>query len=127
MAVLELAGHHVGHGDASSTVGDRFRDRDVAFPPPMLVPDQVHFFNGDALRLRHEEEDERLHDDHPGGEEEEDAPLEGAQHRQEHLGDEEREKQVGAHCDTLPRRPRLQRKNLTRNEPPEWPPRPCER
>ena len=69
MAVLELAGLHVGHGDASGTASDSFGDRDVAFPPPMLVPDQVHFFNGDALRLGHKEEDERLHDDHPGGEE----------------------------------------------------------
>lgn len=78
-----------------------------ALPVPMLLPDEVHEADVHAFSLRHEQEREQLHDGHPGREEEEDAPLEGAQHGEEHLRDKEREEHIGGHRDGLPCRARL--------------------
>lgn len=104
-SILKLVGLDIAHWHARVVV----RDGDIALPEPVPGPNKVHLLNWNALRLRDEEEGEELHDHHPGGEEQEDAPLHGAQHGQEALCDQEREEQVGGDGDTLPGGACLQR------------------
>lgn len=85
-----------------------------ALPVPMLLPDEVHEADVHAFSLRHEQEREQLHDGHPGREEEEDAPLHGAQAGEKELGHQECEEHVDRHGDALPRRPRVHVQNLAR-------------
>lgn len=78
-AILKLAGLHGLHGDAI-----RMRESvgmgDVILPEPVPSPDEVHLLDGNALGLGDEKICEQEHDHHPSSEEEEDAPLECAQH-----------------------------------------------
>jgi hypothetical protein len=93
----------------------------------VTAPDPVHHLvDGHALGLRQEDEHEGPHDDDPRGEEEEDEGPHGAHHGQERLRDEEGEEHVGADGDGEPRRARLQRERLRRDEPPQRAPRPRE-
>ena len=97
---------------------------DEVAPEPMGPPHVGHVVDGDAFGLRQEEQCEESHDSQPTREEEEDAELEGTEHGQEGLGDDELEEHVGEHRYALRRRPDVLRKDLTRDEPCERPPRP---
>lgn len=94
-------------------------------PVPVRPPDHPHFLDRDSLRLWEEEVHEDGHDQDEEGEEEEEAELEVAEHRQEHLGDREREQHVDGDVDALGGRSDLQGEDLTGHEPPERPPWPC--
>lgn len=52
------------------------------------------------------------------------ADLEGAEHGEEALANDEGEEEVDGDCEALAGGPRLQRLNLTRHQPPQWTPRP---
>lgn len=67
----------------------------------MLAPHPIHLFDGDVLRLRHEEECEDGHYKHEGGEEEEEPELEVAKHGKESLRDDKGEEEVDRNGDCL--------------------------
>lgn len=73
-------------------------------PVPMLLPDPVHLLNGDVLRLGEEQSDVDGHDRLACSEEEEEAELEVAKHREEGLRYDKGEEHVHRHRDALPRR-----------------------
>ncbi|KAB8104227.1 hypothetical protein EE612_036967, partial [Oryza sativa] len=89
-------------------------------------PQLPDLLDGQPLGLRQEEVDEGGHGDQPRREEEEDAGLHVAKHGQERLRHRRREQEVHRHGDALPRRPHLQREDLARHQPSQWPPRPRE-
>ena len=58
---------------------------DVLAPEPVFLPDLDHLLDGDVLRLRQEEVDERCHHHHPSPEEVEQPEFQVAQQSQEDL------------------------------------------
>ena len=100
--------------------------RDESGPEGMSAPHTVHLLDGHILRLGQEEVDEERHDDHPTGEEEEDAELEVAEHGEEGLRNDEGEEEVDGDVDGLAGRADLEREDLAGHEPPERAPRPSE-
>lgn len=86
-------------------------------PEGVCLPNLPHFFNWNALCFGQEEVDEECHDQHEEGKEEEQAELHVAKHCQEDLCNQESEKHVHRHIDTLSSRTNLQGKDLTRHQP----------
>lgn len=69
--------------------------RDIFSPEPMCLPDFVHLFNWDALRLGHEEEYENSHNKYESSEKEEDTELQVAkQSTEEKLSHEKGEQHI---------------------------------
>ncbi|KAI5076050.1 hypothetical protein GOP47_0008115 [Adiantum capillus-veneris] len=91
-------------------------------PEPMSAPYVHHVVDGDTLCLGQEKEGEGAHNEEPYGEEEEDAKLESAEHREERLRDDELEEHIGKHCHALRCRSDVLREDLAGNEPCQGPP-----
>lgn len=90
----------------------------------MVFEQKMDLFNRNLLRLRQQKVDEATHDEDQSSKQNEDSVPEMAHRCKKTLRDQSCEEHIHADHDALPRRSRLQWKQLARNQPSQWPPRP---